>query len=328
MARMILDFEAPIKELYDKIEELKNISSSSESNGDLQKDIENLKAKAAKLKEKVYAHLEPIHIVKIARHPERPTSLEYIEHVFTDFIELHGDRLYGDDHAIVGGFARIDGEPIMLITQQKGRSTKENLYRNFGMAQPEGYRKALRLMRLADKFKLPIVTLIDTNGAYPGMGSEERGVAEAIAKNLQEMMGFTVPIISVVIGEGGSGGALGIAVGNTVAMLQYAIYSVITPEGCAAILWRDASQSRQAAENLGLTSQRLKEMEVIDTIIDEPLEGAHSDPKKCFRKVKSFLKKELKKLKAMDVDKLLESRYQRFRKLGKFQEPASVSAES
>lgn len=313
-----LDFEKPIDDLYKKISELESLSEAE--NLDMSKDVELLKNKAVQLKQKIYENLEPIHIVKISRHPQRPISCDYIENIFEDFIELHGDRLYGDDHALIGGFAKFEGKPVMIIAQQKGKTTKDNIYRNFGMPQPEGYRKALRLMKLAEKFNMPIITLIDTPGAYPGIASEERGVAEAIAMNLQEMIGITVPIISIVIGEGGSGGALGIAIGNTVAMLSYAIYSVISPEGCAAILWRDAGMAPLAATNLALISSKLKELGIIDAIIEEPLEGAHTNHKKIFTKTTSFLKKELAKYEKYSPEELAEQRYKRFRKLGKFEE--------
>ncbi len=313
-----LDFEKPIIQLYEKIEELKELSNAD--NLDMTSDIENLKNKAEKLKQKIYENLEPIQVVKLSRHPERPITSDYIANVFEDFVELHGDRVFADDHAMIGGFAKFEGKPVMIIGQQRGKTTKEKIYRNFAMPQPEGYRKALRLMRLAEKFDIPIVTLIDTQGAYPGLGSEERGVAEAIAMNLREMMGITVPIISIVIGEGGSGGALGIAIGNTVAMLNYSIYSVISPEGCAAILWRDAGMAPTAAHNLGIVSAKLKELGIVDAIIEEPLEGAHTNHKKVFTKFRSFLKKELTKYEKYSDEKLLEQRYNRFRALGKIKE--------
>ncbi len=313
-----LDFEKPILDLYKKIDELQALSDKEGL--DMTKDIEQLTQKAELLKTKIYENLEPINIVKLSRHPQRPISGDYIENIFEDFIELHGDRSYGDDHAIIGGLAKFEGRPVMIIAQQKGKTTKENIYRNFGMPQPEGYRKALRLMRFAEKFEIPIITLIDTPGAYPGLTSEERGVAEAIALNLQEMIGIKVPIISVVIGEGGSGGALGIAIGNTVAMLTYSIYSVISPEGCAAILWRDAGMSPLAATNLGLISSKLKELGIIDSIVEEPLEGAHTNYKKVFTKMRAFLKKELTKYSKYSHEELTNQRYDRFRKLGKYTE--------
>ena len=313
-----LDFEKPIIDLYKKIEELQALSDEEEL--DMTKDIALLSEKAEQLRKKIYENLEPINIVKLSRHPQRPVSSDYLENVFEDFIELHGDRSFGDDHALIGGLAKFEGKPVMIIAQQQGKTTKENIYRNFGMPQPEGYRKALRLMRFAEKFSIPIITLIDTPGAYPGLASEERGVAEAIAMNLQEMIGITVPIVSIIIGEGGSGGALGIAIGNTVAMLTYSIYSVISPEGCAAILWRDAGMASLAAANLGLTSAKLKELGIIDTIIEEPLEGAHTNHKKVFTKVRAFLKKELTKYEKFGTEELTNQRYDRFRKLGTFTE--------
>jgi acetyl-CoA carboxylase carboxyl transferase subunit alpha len=315
---MNLDFEKPILDLYTKIEELENLSKTEKL--DMSKDIQLLRSKAESLKKRIFENLEPIQVVKISRHPKRPVASDYIQNLFEDYIELHGDRLYGDDHALTGGLAKFNNQPVLVIAQQKGKNTKENIYRNFAMPQPEGYRKALRLMKFAEKFQIPIITLIDTPGAYPGLTSEERGVAEAIAQNLQEMIGIKVPIISIVIGEGGSGGALGIGVANTVAMLKYSIYSVISPEGCAAILWRSASMANVAATNLGLISDKLKELEIIDAIIEEPLEGAHTNPQKVYSKVQSFLKKELAKYEKYDELKIAEHRYNRFRKLGKYLE--------
>ncbi len=317
MNKSLLDFEKPIVDLYNKIEELKQLSEE-EGKNDMQEDIEKLKGKAEKLRERIYANLEPIQIVQIARHPDRPTTLDYIEHVFSDFMELHGDRSFGDDKALVGGFAKFEDEPVLIIGHQRGHNAKMNIFRNFGMPQPEGYRKALRLMQLADKFRVPIIAFVDTMGAYPGLSSEERGVAEAIARNLREMMGLRVPVIVVVIGEGGSGGALGIAVGNKVAMLKYSIYSVISPEGCASILWRNASMASIAAENLGLVSERLLALGAIDEVIDEPIGGAHSDREKVYRKMKVFVRKELKRYQGYSVEKVLDERYKRFRDLGRF----------
>ena len=317
MNRNYLDFEKPIFELYNKIEELKKLSGSKKN---MDEDIKKIKDKAEQLRDKIFTHLEPYQIVQIARHPDRPLTSDYLENVFTDFIELHGDRLYGDDKALIGGFAKLDNRPVMVIGHQKGKDTKQNIYRNFGMPHPEGYRKALRLMKLAEKFSLPVIALVDVQGAYPGLGSEERGVAEAIARNLQEMMGLKVPIIVIITGEGGSGGALGVAVGNRVAMLTYSVYSVISPEGCAAILWRDAAMASIAAENLGITAPKLLEIGVIDEIIEEPQTGAHTDPQKVYKKIKAFLKKELKRYSQYPLDKLLEERYQKFRVLGKITE--------
>ncbi len=318
MAKVVLEFEKPISELYQKIEELKQISKNNHI--DLEIEIGNMIKRAETLKEKIFRNLEPIQIVQLARHQERPTFLDYVPLIFTDFIEMHGDRVYGDDKAMVGGIAKLDELPVMIIGQQRGKNTKENVFRNFGMANPEGYRKALRLMQLAEKFRRPIITFIDTIGAYPGIGAEERGQAEAIARNLREMSGLTVPVISIVIGEGGSGGALGIAVGNKVAMLQYAIYSVISPEGCASILWRDSAKAGIAAQQLGLTSTKLLELKVVDAIIPEPVGGAHTNAALAAQNITLYLRNELKTMVKWNATKIVHDRYDRFRKLGFYKE--------
>lgn len=315
--KIILEFEKPIKEIYTKIEELKSLTENKHDKYFAQ-GLNQLKEKAEVLKEKVYSNLDPIQIVQISRHPERPFFKDYIDNIFTDYLELHGDRIYGDDQALFGGMATFEDQEVMIIGQQRGKSAKENIKRNFGMPKPEGYRKSLRLMRLAEQFNRPIITFIDTKGAYPGICSEERGIAEAIAMNLREMSGLKVPILSIIIGEGGSGGALGIGVGNKVAILKYAIYSVISPEGCAAILWRDAALAPTAAKKLHLTSDKLLELKIVDEIINEPLTGAHSDHNQTYKNVKKYIKKELKKYIKYDGDKLIEDRYKRFRKLGEF----------
>ena len=306
-----LDFERPILELERKIEELRHMTSDKEI-------IRRLESELEKKKSEIYENLSAWQRVKIARHPKRPYTLDYVSMIFTDFYELHGDRLFGEDRAIVAGLARIEGEKIMLIGHQKGRDTKENLMRNFGCAHPEGYRKALRLMLLAQKFNLPIVTLIDTPGAYPGIGAEERGQAQAIALNLREMATIAVPIVVVVIGEGGSGGALGIGVGDRVCVMENAYYSVISPEGCSAILWKDSSKANQAAEALKLTANELINLGIIDDVVSEPQGGAHRDPQISAGNLKKCLKKHLEELKQVPLDKLLTLRYQKFRKIGVF----------
>src|SRR5512141_363621 len=268
-----MEFEKPLMELEKKIEELAVMSETM----DLSAEIAKLEQKAEKVREEIFSGLSRWQTAQVARHPNRPFTLDYLNLIFTDFIELHGDRLFGDDHAIVGGLARLDNEPVMVIGHQKGRDTKEKVYRNFGMPNPEGYRKALRLMEMAERFKMPSLTFVDTPGAFPGIGAEERGQAEAIARNLREMASLTVPIIVVITGEGGSGGALAIAVGDRILMLQHSVYAVISPEGCAAILWSDGTKGEQAAEALKLTAKDIKELEVIDDIVKEPLGGAHRD---------------------------------------------------
>ncbi|CAG0986858.1 acetyl-CoA carboxylase carboxyl transferase subunit alpha [Geobacteraceae bacterium] len=312
-----LEFEKPVVELEKKIQELADIASD---NAELKTEVGKLEKKVDKMREVIFANLSRWQMVQVARHIDRPFTLDYITHIFTDFVELHGDRLYGDDHAIVGGMAKLDGEPVMVIGHQKGRDTKEKVYRNFGMPNPEGYRKALRLMEMAERFRMPIITFVDTPGAYPGIGAEERGQAEAIARNLREMAALTVPIVVVITGEGGSGGALAIAVGDRVLMLEYSIYAVISPEGCAAILWSDGTKGAQAAEALKLTAPDLKELDVIDEIIKEPLGGAHRDHETMARNLHAALARHLKELKALSVEELVEGRYQKFRKMSRFAE--------
>jgi acetyl-CoA carboxylase carboxyl transferase subunit alpha len=318
MALFALDFERPIVELEEKIEDLKRLSAVQ--NVDFSKEIAQLEKKVASLCQEVFSRLTPWQRCQIARHPKRPYTLDYIRALMTDFIELHGDRTFADDRAIVGGLARLDGMPLVVIGHQKGRDTKEKIARNFAMANPEGYRKALRLMRLAERFKKPVVTLVDTPGAYPGIGAEERGQAEAIARNLRVMSELQTPIIVVVTGEGGSGGALGIAVGDSILMLQYAIYSVISPEGCASILWRDPLKAPDAADALGLTAETLKRLNLIDEIIPEPLGGAHRNPQEMAVTLKGHLLKELSRLAQISPDELVEGRYEKFRRMGVFKE--------
>ncbi len=310
------DFESPVIELEEKIKELKNLGESE--NIDFSNEIKKLQQKCSKLKKDIFSNLTPFQKVYMARHPNRPNSTEYINMIFGDFIEMHGDRNYSDDKSIVGGIADFDDDSIMVIGHQKGRTTEENLMRNFGMARPEGYRKALRLMRLAEKYNLPVITLIDTPGAYPGIGAEERGQAEAIATNLKAMAGLSVPLVSVVIGEGGSGGALGIGVGNRVLMLENSIYSVISPEGCASILWRDASKAPEAALALKLTASDLYKFKIIDEVILEPLGGVHRDVEFVAKRLARSLKKQLDELKQMTAEELIQDRYQKFRQMGRF----------
>jgi acetyl-CoA carboxylase carboxyl transferase subunit alpha len=316
MNNIVLEFEKPVVELEMKVKELLKFSSSNQI--DVEDEVAVLQKKLAKTKKEVYSNLTPWQRVSLARHPNRPYTLDYIERLFTDFISLHGDRRFAEDPAIVGGFAKLDDRSVMVIGTQKGREIKENVFRNFGCPHPEGYRKALRLMELADKAGVPIITFIDTSGAYPGLASEERHVAEAIAVNLREMFKFTVPIICVVLGEGGSGGALGIGVGNKILVLEHAYYSVITPEGCAAILWKDRAFSPKAAENLRITSGELKELGIIDEIVPEPVGGAHSDYDVAAENLKQALLKNLKELSAMKPHKIKEQRYNKYRKIGRF----------
>jgi acetyl-CoA carboxylase carboxyl transferase subunit alpha len=306
-----LDFEKPIAELERKIEELRQKPK-------LKKELLEAESQLEELKRETYLNLTPWQRVKLARHPKRPYSLDYIKLILTNFIEFHGDRGFADDKAIVAGPAKLDDTAIMVIAQQKGRDTKENIRRNFGMMHPEGYRKALRLMREAEKFSMPVLCIIDTPGAYPGMGAEERGISEAIALNLREMTLLKTPIVAVVIGEGGSGGALGIGVANIVLMLENAYYSVITPEGAAAILWRDAAKAPQAAEALKITAQHLLGLGVIDEIVPEPLGGAHRDYETTAANLKKVIKKYFLQLSKLPIDQLLEQRYQKFRNMGKF----------
>jgi len=313
-----LDFEQPIAELEAKIEELRNVSSDTELN--ISDEIERLEGKSIALIDQIFSKLDSWQISQLARHPSRPYTLDYIDHIFTDFEELHGDRAYADDAAIVGGIARLEGKPVMVIGQQKGRDTKEKVKRNFGMPRPEGYRKAMRLMEMAERFKMPILTFIDTPGAYPGIGAEERGQSEAIARNLFVMADLKTPIICTVIGEGGSGGALAIGVGDRTMMLQYSTYSVISPEGCASILWKSAEKASDAAEALGLTSSRLYELGLIDRIIQEPRGAAHRDPVLMSAQIKHAILEELDLLQTLDTDTLLKRRYDRLMSFGRFNE--------
>ncbi|MCH9638657.1 MAG: acetyl-CoA carboxylase carboxyltransferase subunit alpha [Betaproteobacteria bacterium] len=313
-----LEFEQSIAEFEAKIEELR--FAQDDSALDISAEITRLQAKSLSLTKSVYSKLEPWQISQVARHAQRPYTLDYIEHLFTDFEELHGDRNFSDDHAIVGGMARFNGQTVMIIGHQKGRDTREKIHRNFGMPKPEGYRKALRLMRLAEKFSIPLITFIDTPGAYPGIDAEERGQSEAIGKNLYVLAELRVPIICFVIGEGGSGGALAIAVGDVVHMLQYATYSVISPEGCASILWKSADKAPEAAEIMGITAERLKAMNLIDSIIEEPVGGAHRDYQSTMHSVKNVLQESLRKLQDHSSETLLEKRLERLMGYGSFQE--------
>ncbi len=312
-----LDFEQPIAELEAKIEELRLVDDTDIN---LSEEIAKLEGKVKTLTKSIFSKLTSRQIGQLARHPNRPYTFDIIQHIFTDFQELHGDRAFADDYAIIGGITRFDGQPIMVIGHQKGRDTKENIKRNFGMPRPEGYRKALRLMKLAEKFHLPVVTFIDTPGAYPGIGAEERGQSEAIARNLYEMAKLRTPIICTVVGEGGSGGALAIGVGDRVMMMQYATYSVISPEGCASILWKSADKAPEAADAMGITAARLSELGLIDQIIPEPIGGGHRDYKAVAENIAEALRDNLRKLKAESADKLLEKRYQRLMQFGKFTE--------
>jgi acetyl-CoA carboxylase carboxyl transferase subunit alpha len=309
-----MEFEKPLMELEKKIQELADMSGEI----DINSEIGKLEKKADKMREDIFNNLSRWQTAQIARHINRPFTLDYLNLIFTGFTELHGDRLFGDDHAIVGGLARLDGNPVMVIGHQKGRDTKEKVYRNFGMPNPEGYRKALRLMQMAEQFKLPIITFVDTPGAYPGIGAEERGQAEAIARNLREMACLTVPIIVVITGEGGSGGALAIAVGDRVLMLEHSVYAVISPEGCAAILWSDGTKGEQAAEALKITARDIKELDVIDEIIKEPLGGAHRDHEAMAENLHKALARNLAELVKIPADVLVEERYQKFRKMSRF----------
>ena len=311
-----LEFEQPIAELEAKIEELRYVGSDNEIN--ISEEITKLQEKSRALTESIFSNLSPWQISLLARHPQRPYTLDYIDRVFTNFEELHGDRMYADDPAIVGGLARLEGRPVMVIGQQKGRDTTEKVKRNFGMPQPEGYRKAMRLMQMAERFKIPVITFIDTPGAYPGIEAEERGQSEAIARNLFVMAQLKTPILCTVIGEGGSGGALAIGMGDRVAMLQYSTYSVISPEGCSSILWKSAKHAEDAAEAMGITSNRLKELGLIDHIVKEPLGGAHRDVETTAKNVKSFLMDSLDSFENEAMDKLLEQRYSRLMKFGNF----------
>jgi acetyl-CoA carboxylase carboxyl transferase subunit alpha len=311
-----LEFEQPIAELEAKIDELRNVSRNGDYDLGLEEEINKLKEKSLTLTKKIFSELGAWQIAQLARHPRRPYTFDYIAHMFSDFDELCGDRAFANDNAIVGGTARLGEQAVMVIGHQKGRDTKEKIRRNFGMPRPEGYRKALRLMEMAERFKLPIITFIDTPGAYPGIGAEERGQSEAIARNLKVMSGLKVPVICTVVGEGGSGGALAIGVGDKVNMLQYSTYSVISPEGCASILWKSAEKAPLAAEAMGITAERLKELKLIDEVIAEPLGGAHRSPEQMAATLKTALVRDLEKLQKLSTAELLEKRYQRLMSYG------------
>ena len=314
--RTFLDFEQPIAELETKIDELRYVQS--ESAGDISEEIDQLSKKSQQLTKDIYCELSPWQVTKIARHPERPYTLDYINELFMHFVELHGDRHFSDDLSIVGGLARFNGTPCMVLGHQKGRDTKERGLRNFGMSKPEGYRKALRLMKLAEKFKMPVFTFVDTPGAYPGIDAEERGQSEAIGRNIFEMAQLEVPIITTIIGEGGSGGALAISVADQVIMLQYSIYSVISPEGCASILWKTSDKASDAAEAMGITAHRLKAVGVIDKIVNEPVGGAHRDMKQAAAFLKRALADAYRQISDLKVKELLDRRYERLQSYGRF----------
>jgi len=316
-----LEFEQPIAELETRIEELRFVQDDSAV--DISEEIQRLTKRSQSLTKDIYGKLSPWQVAQVARHPQRPFTLDYIQNLFTNFEELHGDRTFSDDTSIVGGLARFNGTACMVLGHQKGRDTKEKIARNFGMPKPEGYRKALRLMKLAEKFSLPVFTFVDTPGAYPGIDAEERGQSEAIGRNLFEMARLKAPIIVTIIGEGGSGGALAIAVGDVILMMQYAIYSVISPEGCASILWRSADMAPEAAEQLGITSNRLKTLGLIDKIVPEPLGGAHRDPPFAHQALKKALAETLKQLQEKSAKELVETRLERLMAYGKFKEAAT-----
>ena len=312
-----LDFEQPIAELEAKIEELRYVGDDSDLN--ISEEIEKLEKRSRELTDSIFSSLDAWQVSQVARHPQRPYTLDYIERIFTDFHELHGERHFGDDPAIVSGLARLDGKPVAIVGHQKGRDIKERIARNYGMPKPEGYRKALRIMQMAERFSLPVITFMDTPGAYPGIGAEERGQSEAIARNLLVMSELKTPILSVVIGEGGSGGALAIGVTDKLFILQYSTYSVISPEGCASILWKSADKAAEAAEAMGITASRLKEAGVVDEIIEEPLGGAHRDYETIASRIKTALKTNLAELQQLDIDSLLERRQTKLRSFGNFQ---------
>ena len=318
MDQKFLDFEQPIAELEAKIDELKFVGDDSELN--ISEEIARLRGKSDALTQSIFSKLSAWQIAQLARHPHRPYALDYIRLCFSDFQQLHGDRMYADDHSLIGGIGRLEGQPVMIIGHQKGRDTKERVKRNYGMARPEGYRKALRLMRMAEKFHVPVISLIDTPGAYPGMGAEERGQSEAIARNLFVMAGLKTPIIAVVIGEGGSGGALAIGVADRLLMLQYGIYSVISPEGCASILWKSAEKAEAAAEALGITAERLLKLGLVDSVIPEPLGGAHRDPQAMAETVKNALLSALSEVQSLSAEQLVEHRRSRFNAYGVYKE--------
>jgi acetyl-CoA carboxylase carboxyl transferase subunit alpha len=313
-----LDFEQPIAELQAKISELRFVTDDSDIN--ISQEIQTLERKAESLTNSIFGKLSAWQITQLSRHPNRPYSLDYIERMFTDFEYLHGDRVYADDSPVVGGVGRLEGKPVMVIGQQKGRDTREKIKRNFGMPRPEGYRKALRLMKMAEKFKMPLLTLVDTPGAYPGIGAEERGQSEAIARNLFVLAELKTPVICTVIGEGGSGGALAICVGDRINMLQYSTYSVISPEGCASILWKSAEKASLAAEAMGITAQRLFSLKLIDNIIQEPLGGAHRDYDQIASSLKQSLIESLDALESITIDRVLEQRYQKLMAFGQYRE--------
>ncbi len=317
MQQTFLDYEQPIAELEAKIEELQHMSSDTDLN--ITEEIQKLQDKSVELTRSIFASLTPWQVTQMARHPERPYTLDYIERIVTDFEELHGDRAYADDAALITGIGRFNGRSVVVIGHQKGRDTKEKVARNFGMPRPEGYRKALRVMKMAERFSMPVLTFIDTPGAYPGIGAEERGQSEAIARNLFEMAQLKTPIITTVIGEGGSGGALAVGVGDHLLMLEYSIYSVISPEGCASILWKSAEKAADAAATLGVTSDRLKELGLIDGVIAEPLGGAHRDPNEMALRVKSAIEAQLTELAGLSIDVLVEQRQQRLLSYGEFE---------
>ena len=318
MEQKFLDFEQPIAELEAKIDELRFVGDDSEVN--INDEIERLKTKSKSLTRSIFADLDSWQIAQLARHPSRPYAQDYLQIISPDFQELHGDRMYGDDPALIGGPGRLDGRPVMFIGHQKGRDTKERVHRNYGMPKPEGYRKALRLMQMAEKFRLPVITLIDTPGAYPGVGAEERGQSEAIARNLFQMAKLNTPIISVVIGEGGSGGALAIGVADRVVMLQYSVYSVISPEGCASILWKSAEHAAEAAEAMGITAPRLLELKLVDEVLQEPLGGAHRDLEAMAQTLQNALIAHLRELEVLDPPELLRRRSERLAGFGRFKE--------
>jgi acetyl-CoA carboxylase carboxyl transferase subunit alpha len=318
MKTTFLEFEQPIADLEQKIEALR--FAQEDSALDIADEVERLQKKSLALVKETYAKLTPWQTALVARHPQRPYTLDYVQAIFTDFHELHGDREFSDDPAIVGGLARFNGQSVMVIGHQKGRDTKERGYRNFGMPRPEGYRKALRLMKLAEKFEIPVLTFVDTPGAFPGIGAEERNQSEAIGRNLFEMAALRVPIVTTIIGEGGSGGALAIAVGDITLMLQYSVYSVISPEGCAAILWKSADKAPDAAETLGITAQRLKTLGLVDRVITEPVGGAHRDPQQMALLLKRALSDSLRQLQGIPLNDLLKQRHERIMGYGKFKE--------
>jgi acetyl-CoA carboxylase carboxyl transferase subunit alpha len=318
MAMNFLEFEQPIAELEAKIEELKFLGSDASVN--ISEEIKRLQTKSRALTSSIFSNLSPWQITQLARHPQRPYTLDYVSMIFTDWQELHGDRMYGDDLAIVGGMARMEGTPVMLIGQQKGRDTKERVRRNYGMPKPEGYRKALRLMKMAERFRMPVITLIDTPGAYPGIGSEERGQSEAIARNLFEMSSLAAPVLSVVIGEGGSGGALAIGVCDRLVMLQFSVYSVISPESCASILWKSTDKKEIAADAMGGTAERLKKLGLVDEVLKEPHGGAHRDPQAMAEDIKRSIIKHLTELRNLPITQLLDARQARLRSFGMFRD--------